>query len=97
MLVLEGTLTAHKAKEKRRACCKLTFAKDRTGSKGAQVACEFRVRRVEYAGIFVRLCLDDCKNRLNRLCGFISQFFFFFGRHRMFPRFDGNDVLGFGI
>lgn len=28
--------------------------------------------------MFVRLCLDDCKNRLNRLCGFISQFFFFF-------------------
>lgn len=26
--------------------------------------------------MFVRLCLDDCKNRLNRLCGFISQFFF---------------------
>lgn len=46
--------------------------------------------------MFVRLCLDDCKNRLNRLCGFISQFFFFFARHRMFPRFDGNDVLGFG-
>lgn len=54
---------------------------------------------MEYVGIFVRLCLDDCKNRLNRLSFYFavfSFFFFFFGRHRMLVWFDGNDVLGFG-
>lgn len=33
---------------------------------------------MEYVGIFVRLCLDDCKNRLNRLSFYFAVFSFFF-------------------